>query len=347
VTEVFGPWLFDGSEFVEGGVVVSRGKVVEVLTAPPEDVTSRCLVLPLLANAHTHIGDAFIRRVPKGSIEDIVAPPDGFKFRMLRKTPGETIISGMRGAIKEMASSGVERFADFRENGLCGVETLKMALKGQKTRAVILGRPSDLRYNEKEAASILEKADGIGLSSISEWGRRDLEALSEQTRRAKKVFAIHASERGREPFAEVASLEPDFVVHMLKASRKDFRLCADAIIPVVACPRSNAFFGLRPPVRKMLDAGIAVALGTDNAMLAHPDILGEARFLARTQKELTPKEVVQTAVAGGRKVLNLEPGFRMKRRAPARFAAVECGAGDPYKAFLDPRNKLVAVRAEG
>jgi len=82
--QVYGPWLFDGQEFAEGGVVVENGIVVDFSDSPPEDITRRGIVFPKLANAHTHLGDAFIKRVPRGSVEDIVAPPDGFKHIIAR-----------------------------------------------------------------------------------------------------------------------------------------------------------------------------------------------------------------------------------------------------------------------
>jgi cytosine/adenosine deaminase-related metal-dependent hydrolase len=192
--------------------------------------------------------------------------------------------------------------------------------------------------------TVLDSADGIGLSSISEWGRGDLFAFAEQVRKAGKIFAIHASERSRENFGLINELEPRFVVHMVKASEKDLKACGKARIPVVVCPRSNAFFGFKPQVREMLEAGIDVALGTDNAMLARPDMLAEARFLARTQRDLTPEEIAHIAISVPRKVLNLEPGLRLKKGNPAEFAVLAVGWGDPARAFLAPGKTPLVVR---
>lgn len=335
--EVYGPWLFDGEGFVEGGVVVSKGRVIELLGSPPEDASVEGAILPPLANPHTHIGDAFIKRVPKGTVEEVVAPPVGFKFRMLAKAPAGKVVEGMRGAITEMRRTGTGTFADFREGGLEGVRAIRRVLKGQRIEALVLGRPETLRYVEEEVASLLREADGLGLSSVSEWSRRDLLAMAEQAREAGKPLAIHASERVREPFERVAELGPAHVVHMTRAGAGDLRMCEELDIPVVVCPRSNAFFGVKPPVRRMLDAGLTVALGTDNAMLARPDLLGEARFLRRTQRDLAPEEVARMAVANGRKVLNQGPGLGLRSGGPARFAVVHRGRGSPHDWLLDPR----------
>jgi cytosine/adenosine deaminase-related metal-dependent hydrolase len=97
----------------------------------------------------------------------------------------------------------------------------------------------------------------------------------------------------------------------------------------------------------MLGAGVEVALGTDNAMLAKPDMLAEARFLARTQRGLSPSAVVRMAISAPRKVLNLEPGLRFKRGRRAEFAALPFAGGDPAKAFLAPRKALTVIRGAG
>jgi cytosine/adenosine deaminase-related metal-dependent hydrolase len=96
----------------------------------------------------------------------------------------------------------------------------------------------------------------------------------------------------------------------------------------------------------MLDAGIDVALGTDNAMLARPDMLAEARFLARTQKGLSLDDILRMAISAPRKVLNLEPGFRIKKGCAVEFASLPCGRSGPEKAFLATGKPLV-VRSSG
>ena len=70
---------------------------------------------------------------------------------------------------------------------------------------------------------------------------------------------------------------------------------------VVYCPRSHAFFGhAEHPVRKLLDLGINVALGTDS--LASNDslsLLDEMRFLYRVRKDLKSCEIFRMATLNG------------------------------------------------
>jgi cytosine/adenosine deaminase-related metal-dependent hydrolase len=70
---------------------------------------------------------------------------------------------------------------------------------------------------------------------------------------------------------------------------------------VVYCPRSHAFFDHEPhPVRRLLDLGINVALGTDS--LASNDslsILDEMRHLFRHRKDLRCDEIIRMATLNG------------------------------------------------
>jgi len=66
---------------------------------------------------------------------------------------------------------------------------------------------------------------------------------------------------------------------MTHAAAKDMRRAADAGIPVVACPRSNAITGAGlPPLKAMCEAGVTLALGTDNVMLNSPDMFREMEW---------------------------------------------------------------------
>ncbi|GAH12171.1 unnamed protein product, partial [marine sediment metagenome] len=66
---------------------------------PPKKPIHKGLIVPTLVNAHTHIGDSFIRKrnlkLPR-NVEDLVAPPDGLKHRLLKEASDLEIIGGMR-----------------------------------------------------------------------------------------------------------------------------------------------------------------------------------------------------------------------------------------------------------
>jgi cytosine/adenosine deaminase-related metal-dependent hydrolase len=114
---------------------------------------------------------------------------------------------------------------------------------------------------------------------------------------------LHCSERIREDLDRVLDLRPAFLVHMIQATDDDLERCADADVPIVVCPRSNAFFGMTPDIPRMLRAGVELRLGTDNAMINVPSMLNEMEFayrIARLKGEVRAKEVIDMALRGRR-----------------------------------------------
>ena len=97
----------------------------------------------------------------------------------------------------------------------------------------------------------------------------------------KKIFAIHAGERDDGDVEDALSLEPDFLIHMNRASSSNLKRAMDSEIPIVTCFRSNAFFGLfNPKNYEILSDYDKWYLGTDNAMIATPSMVDEVKFSA-------------------------------------------------------------------
>ncbi|MBC7080705.1 MAG: amidohydrolase family protein [Thermoplasmatales archaeon] len=232
----------------------------------------------MIFNSHTHIGDAFISLEKKYSIEELFAPY-GIKHRMLEKASGEEILNGIKKAIDIMEKCGTDFFVDFREGGIEGVKILKEALKGRKIKAIILGRPKNFIYDEKEIDELLDISDGIALSSVYDWDKNEIEMVANHVHERKKIFAIHASEVRREDVEQIISLKPKFVVHLCKASDEDIKKIVKEKIGVVICPRSNFNFNLSPPLEKLIEYKANIMLGTDNAMIVEPNIFEEMKFL--------------------------------------------------------------------
>lgn len=231
-------------------------------------------------NCHTHIGDAFLSLPKKKmSVEELFAPPYGYKHVMLEKASREEIIHGMEKAIEIMEKCNTNYFIDFREGGIEGVMMLKEALRGKKINAIILGRPKKMVYNENEIEELLHVCHGIGISSISDWNYEELLSIANHTHEKKKIFSIHASEVKREDIKKILDLKPKFLIHLCKASEDDLNEIASKRIGVVICPRANSFFGLKPPVKTLLEKNIVTMLGTDNAMIVKPNIIEEMKFL--------------------------------------------------------------------
>ncbi len=294
--------------FEKGYIGFERCKIVEKgKTNPQQKPVAKGLICPLFINAHTHIGDSFIRdkniTLPK-NLEELVEPPNGLKHRLLKEASEHEITEGMKKSIETMQKTGTKQFYDFREGGLMGICQLKSALELWKTSAIILSRPEKLCYDKNEVDLLLKNSDGIGLSSISEWDYSELEKIAKDAKKKNKIFAIHASERVREDIDLVLDLKPDFLVHMIKANKSDLQIVKDNNIPIVLCPRSNNFFGMKTDLETFKKSGVKLSLGTDNAMINSTNILDEITFIKNNYSCFKIEELLDMASYTVSKALN-------------------------------------------
>jgi len=324
-------------DYVSGEILTESGfkggyfgfenrKIVETGSGiPPKKPLCNGFIVPKLINAHTHIGDSFIRKknidLPR-NIEELVAPPHGLKHRLLHEASSDEITTGMKESINEMTNIGISVFCDFRENGIMGVNQLTTAVKHAQISSVILSRPEGLNYDADEVEQLLNKSQGIGISSISDWEYSELEKVEKHAKKRKKIFAMHASERIRENIDCILGLRPDFLVHMIMATESDLIRVRENNIPVVICPRSNAFFGLKPDIKLMKHVGIDLMVGTDNAMLHSPNILDEITYLKTQSQELSTEELLRMITYAPRKALNLDDCI-LAPDSPADFVVLD------------------------
>ncbi|MFD1515003.1 amidohydrolase family protein [Halomarina rubra] len=287
--------ILRGREFdpVEGRVVVEDGTVTAVEEAP---VDSDAVVLPAFVNAHTHIGDSIAKEAGGGlSLEELVAPPDGLKHRLLRAADDADLVAGMVRSLRYMERSGTGAFFEFREGGVAGVDLLHRALDDLAIDARVFGR---------EETAVLDVADGFGASGANDYDFTDERAA---TRDAGKPFAIHAGEVDASDIDPALALDPDLLVHMVHADSDHLQRVADEEIPVAVCPRSNLVTDVGLPPVEELREHTTVALGTDNVFLNAPSMFREMEFTAKLY-DLTATEILGMATHAGADALGLNCG---------------------------------------
>lgn len=316
-------------ETVEGWMLVEDGILVDWDEgAPDERPDAEGWIAPPLVNAHTHVADAFLRgaRGMPTSIPELVGP-GGWKHRQLAMARRERAGAGVVRYAGEMAEAGCSHFIDFRENGLTGTRFLRdlrdqaewtdaEGLPPLPAEPLIFGRPAMHDWNPEEAEEILPLVDGIGLSGVRDFPEQeDLAAWAEAALRAGKPWAVHLSEDRHDALDSVIGLEPDHIVHMVHAMPGDLRMAAELGLPIVSCPRSNAFFGQKPPLREMLDAGCLVAFGTDNGMLQDGDLWEEAALARRLVPGIDDDTLLRMMSHHGRIVAGL-PKWELRKGKP-------------------------------
>ena len=276
---------------------------------PPKKPLSIGFIVPTFVNAHTHIGDSFIRKNKKNlprDVKKLVAPPDGIKHKLLEKVCEEEIIDGMNLSINEMLQCGTSHFCDFREGGMKGLNQFHKALKKKNITSIVLSRPNQSVYEKNEMKQLLKNSSGIGLSSISDGDYLEIKKIAKHTKQEKKIFALHASEVNREDIDLILDLKPDFLIHMVAASKSDLIRIKDENVPIVICPRSNVFFNLKINIQRMKNIGVDLMLGTDNAMINSPNILKELLYLKKSTNAFLTQELINMITYTPRKALNLD-----------------------------------------
>ena len=313
-----------GYEPTEGRVVVGDGEIVAIEEA---GTASSDIICPAFVNAHTHIGDSIAKEAGRGlSLDDLVAPPDGLKHRLLDDASREDLVDSMRRSLRFMQDGGTAACIEFREGGVEGVEALSDALSPLSIDPVVMGR---------EEIDVLDVAAGFGAS-----GARDADFSAERRAATErgKLFGIHAGERDPHDINPALDLDPDFLVHMVHAETLHFERLEDSQTPVAVCPRSTLVtdVGL-PPLGELLER-TTVALGTDNVMLNSPSMFREMEFVSKLYDVAAP-DVLEMATAAGAEIAGLDCGVI----EPGRTAAllVLDGESDNLHGVRDPVRAVV------
>jgi len=288
----------DDFEPMEGYLCIRDGIIVEVGEEMVE-ADYEGIICPRFVNAHTHIGDSAFKDPPFLSLEKLVGP-GGLKHQMLAQTPKGRLLEGMKRSLLEMIATGTFAFADFREGGPDGMAMMQETMRGIPLISRVLGRPM------QGCAEIHEDCWGLGISSVRDYDSKILEEAVERARRNGQSVAFHAGESGQDDIAPALSLEPDFLVHLNRASENDLKEVANRGIPVVICPRSNLVTGTGlPDAKKMIDLGITVGVGTDNVMLNSPNIFLEMELICKALFK-DDRQVFKMCTLNGAKIMGID-----------------------------------------
>lgn len=334
----------DDLRAVDGAALTIQGERIlsigaSVAGAQTIDVTGK-LICPMFVDAHTHVGDTGAKELGVGlSHAASVIPPDGLKHRFLRSVDPEQLTQMMRVGLIDMLQSGVIACADFREQGMHGVQSLRRAAAGLPIHVVILGRMDetvDAAEMESQAHQLLAQADGLGVRDVEAYPADLLVRLRQDY--PDRIFAVHAAESataqaeslqatGRTQVAHVLDWRPDLLIHLVHATPDDLAALAAAGVYGVACPRSNGILGVGfPDLARWRRCGLHFALGTDNVMFVAPDMLREMDFASRLGRGLAQDPtaidhhtILRAATIEGARALKLDN--RIGSLAPGKEAS--------------------------
>ena len=288
----------DDFQPLEGYISIRDGLIREVGTGQV-DADCEGIVCPRFVNSHIHLGDSAFKDPPFLPLSQLVGP-GGYKTRLLNETPRESLIEGMRRSLAQMVDSGTCAFADFREGGEEGIRMLEESAGDLPLLMRIFGRP------EQGEIKTPEGCYGLGISSTRDYESNTVQRMVTEARRERKAVAIHAGEAARDDIPDAISLLPDHLVHMSRAEESDLKSVAGAGIPLVICPRSNLITGSGlPNVKRMVELGIVLGVGTDNVMLNSPDMFAEMHLISRALLH-DDRQVFKMCTLNGAKIMGLD-----------------------------------------
>ncbi len=312
-------------EAIHGYLKIEEGIITEIEQGEPEESgvdMEKAFIIPPFVNAHTHLGDSVKKDIYEGKSQPDVVAPEGEKFKALEQSSSSEKIRAIRDSLYDMKESGVVAHCDFREEGIEGVKLLNEA-KIEGMRTIILSRPS----SDSSVEGILERSHGVGVPSLDSIESEDLRVLSNLVKKSGKILSFHVSETKvaheksiqddeRTEIERVLDFDPSFLIHGTWASGEDLKMLSQLKVPLVMCPRANCLFsdGI-PPIKKAIEKGVDIWLGTDNVTACSPIVLEELSFswkLLRLQSDESgrseAKELLKAATVNPLEGLSLNCG---------------------------------------
>lgn len=377
--------LFDGRRFVErvelrwqtGGPIASMRRL---------RASERCqdqLVLPGLVNAHAHLQ---LPALPRPARRFLPWVGQVLSARAHGGMAGAAAL--VRQGIEELLADGCTAVGEIDSLGCSPAVMARAGIAGccyQELTGFDLQSAAAANGAIRARRQAAQGNCAAGLSPHAPYSASA--ALIRQALRATSRVAIHAAElpeeqeflrTGKGPFRDLlerlgrlptgflppgcgavawlqqlGALRPGtLLVHCQELERGDARRIAAAGASVVVCPGTIAHFRRRPPpVRRWLELGIPVALGTDSrASNTALSMRLELQRASRLWPELGPVELFAMASAAGGAALR-SPGLgRLRRGGRADLLTAPLQSAEPSRemaAFVAGRTPLTAVVVGG
>lgn len=338
-------WTGTGAVHAPGAVEVADGRIVSVSAvvgarpAGPGVVDlGEALVMPGLVNTHAHTPMSLMRGVAEGhsllTMEGFLAV---LRTREAHLTP-ELVPASVAVSCADFIAHGITTFADqyFYADEIAPV-VVDAGLRAALAWGIVELGDDGARARELAAATrFAESMHGAG-GVVSGWfgphaffvdNRPEaMIAVRDAATRLGVGQHVHFSTTGEEDehcrehygvsalqqLADMGMLDvPTILAHCNTVPLADLPLLAGSratmsVVPSVAMQSGT----LAAPVREALDAGVNVALGTDNPcndtnadLFEQMRLLGMlAAFTSRVPNQVTPAEILSLATVGGHRAL--------------------------------------------
>jgi cytosine/adenosine deaminase-related metal-dependent hydrolase len=117
----------------------------------------------------------------------------------------------------------------------------------------------------------------------------------------------------------------------------DYEKLAEMELPVVICARSNRFFNNLPNIPKMIDSGVKIVLGSDNAMLNTPNMFEELSAgyeIANKFGRINPKNMLEMITVNLKKILNPKDYISLAPGTQSNFMVLDIPEAEPVNSLV-------------
>jgi imidazolonepropionase len=318
----------------------------------------RSMVVPGLVDCHTHLAfggwraDEFTQRIQGAAYLDIARAGGGIAktVRQTREAGSDALLRRARGFVREMASLGVTTVECKSGYGLDREHELELLRVYRRLAEVepvgivptLLGAhvvPPE--YHDRREAYVAMLVDELIPAVAAERLATACDVFVEESafsvEEARRILLagraaglaprLHAdqltSSGGAELAAEVGALSADHLEHI---SERGIAAMAERGVVAVSLPIASLYLNQPPmPARRLIAAGVAVAVATDfNPGSAPSYHLPLAMTLACTLQRMTPAEALKGATFYAAKALGLERRVgSLERGKAADFALID------------------------
>lgn len=328
-------------------------------------------VVPGLVDCHTHLvfggwrADEFTRRIEGVSYLDIARAGGGIArtVRLTREAGAEALLRRARGFVREMAALGVTTIEGKSGYGLDReheLELLRVYRRLAESEPVgivstFLGAhtvPPEYAHRRRDYVALLveDLLPAVAAERLATACDVFVEESAFSIEEARRILLagraaglaprLHAdqltSSGGAELAAEVGALSADHLEHV---SERGIGAMAEAGVVAVSLPLASLYLNQPAmPARRLIAAGVAVAVATDfNPGSAPSYHLPLALTLACTLQRMTPAEALKGATLYAARALGLERRVgSLERGKAADFALIDAPDVEHWLYHLRP-----------
>ena len=343
---------------------------------PSEDAAGR-LVVPGLVDCHTHLAfagwrsDEFALRLRGATYLQIAAAGGGIASTVAKTRAASTEYLQARcvSHLAEMARLGVTTVEAKSGYGLTVEHELRLlgiyknlASGPQRIVSTLLAAhvvPPEYHDRRNDYVDLIEQEliPRVAREGLARFCDVFVEESAFTVNQARRILLagkrhglapkLHAdqltSSGGAELAAEVGAASAD---HLERISEAGIHAMAAAGVVAVSLPFASLYLGVGPlPARRLLDAGVPVAVATDfNPGSAPSYHLPVAMTLACTTQRMTPGEVLRGATVVAAQALNLDWDIgSLEPGKSADFAVMDADSVDQWLYHLRPNACLRTV----